>query len=200
MGAAWFSCAYQNDVTGLAKGNVFQKANFDYYDKLDPDKSYVVRMGIDLASSEKQSADFTARVTTAEDEDGNFYVMSVYRDRRATDHEEFVRDGWAAHQDMALVITENNQFQSTLIQQVMKNFPRIPIEGRKSDVDKVTRARAVAARYENHKVFHHKSLKDSEFELELTTFPKGHDDMVDALGFSMDLVGDDFSFSSARRN
>lgn len=199
MGAAFFSCAYNNDVTGLAKGNVFQRSNFDYFDKLDPTKQYTVRMGVDLASSEKQSADFTARATTAEDEDGNFYVLAVYRDRRAAEHEDFIRDGWAAHQEMALVITENNQFQSTLVQRVMKEYPRIPIEGRKSDVDKVTRARAVAARYEAHKVFHHKSLKDSEFELELVTFPKGHDDMVDALGFSMDLVGDDFSFTSARR-
>lgn len=200
MGAAWFSCAYQNDVSGLAKGNVFQKANFQYYEKFDPDKSYTIRMGVDLASSEKQSADFTARLTTAEDDDGNFYVMAAYKDRRATDHEMFIRDGWAAHQDMALVLTETNQFQSTLVQRVMKDYPRIPIEGRRSDVDKVTRARAVAARYENHKVFHHKSLKDGEFEMELLQFPKGHDDMVDALGFSMDLVGDDFSFTSARRN
>jgi len=199
MGAAFFSCAYNNDVTGLAKGNVFQKDNFQYYEKLDPDRPYTIRMGIDLASSEKESADFTARCITAEDDEGNFYVMAVYRDRRATDHEEFVRDGWAAFPEMALVLTENNQFQSTLIQRVMREYPRIPIEGRKSDVDKVTRARAVAARYEAKKVFHHKTLKGGEFEMELVTFPKGHDDMVDALGFSMDLVGDDFSFTSVRR-
>jgi predicted phage terminase large subunit-like protein len=199
LGAAFFSVAYNNDVTGLAKGNVFQKDNFQYYDKLDPAKTYTVRMGIDLASSEKQSADYTARGITAEDEEGNFYIMSVYRDRRAAEHEEFIYDGWLSAQNMDLVLCENNQFQSTLIQRVMTEYPRIPIEGRRSDVDKVTRARAVAARYEAHKVFHHKSLKGSEFELELVTFPKGHDDMVDAVGLSFDLVGDDFSFTSARR-
>ena len=63
----------------------------------------------------------------------------------------------------------------------------------------VTRARAVAAKYEAHKVWHHASLKGSDFEGELLTFPRGHDDMVDALGFSMDMGGDTFVFTSVRR-
>ena len=50
--------------------NIFLKQNFRYFDALDPGRSYVTRMGIDLASSEKQTADYTARVTTAEDEEG----------------------------------------------------------------------------------------------------------------------------------
>ena len=49
---------------------------------------------------------------------------------------------------MSLVICESQQFQSTLIQEVMRDYPRIPIEGKQSDVDKITRARAVAAKYE----------------------------------------------------
>ena len=108
-------------------------------------------------------------------------------------------DGWLAHPDMALIIIENQQFQSTLIQQLAREYPRLPVEGKKSDVDKVTRARAVAAKYEAHKVYHHLSLKDSEFERELAMFPKGHDDMVDALGFSMDLGGGGFFFGSVGR-
>jgi len=198
MGAAFFSCAYNNDVTGLAKGNIFLKANFQYFDKLDPEKGYTIRMGVDLASSEKQTADFTARVTTAEDDRGNFYVISVYQDRRATGHASFINDGFMAHQNLALVICENNQFQSTLVREVMSDYPRIPIEGRKSDVDKVTRARAVAAKYEGKKVWHHRSLEGSEFETQLVTFPKGHDDMVDALGFSMDLGNEGFAYTSVR--
>jgi predicted phage terminase large subunit-like protein len=199
MGTAYFSCAYQNDVSGLAKGNIFLKQNFQYYDKLDPEKFYSTRMGIDLASSERQTADYTARVVTAEDDEGNFYVMSVYRDRRETGHTEFVNDGYTAFPSMSLVLCENNAFMSTLVQGVMKEYPRIPIEGRKTDVDKVRRGRGIAAKYEAHKVWHHRSLKDGDFEQELLQFPKGHDDMVDAEGFSMDLGGDTFSFASVRR-
>lgn len=199
MGSDLFACSYLNDISGLMRGNVFQRDNFAYFDHLDPNKKYTIRMGVDLASSEKERADYTARVTTAEDEEGNFYVLSVYRDRRETHHAEFVVDGWMAYPHMDLVIIENQQFQSTLVRQLMSDYPRIPVLGKKSDVDKTTRARAAAARYESHKVFHHRSLKDSEFEAELLSFPKGHDDLVDALGFSMDLGSTNFVFGRLRR-
>lgn len=198
LGTALFSCAYQNDISGLMAGNIFRRP-FRYFDALNPEKRYTIRMGVDLASSEKERADFTARCTVAEDEDGNYYVLSVYRDKRETHHAEFIHDGWMAYPNMGLVICENQQFQSTLIQQVMRDYPRIPIEGKRSDIDKVTRARAVAARYEAGKVFHNYALRDSEFERELLSFPKGHDDMIDALGFAMDLAGNDFFFGVLRR-
>jgi predicted phage terminase large subunit-like protein len=198
LGTPMFMCAYQNDVSGLLTGNIFP-GNFQYFDMLPSGKNYTIRMGIDLASSEKERADYTARVTTAEDEDGNFYVLSVVRDKRETHHAEFIQEGWMAYTDMDLVICESQQFQSTLIQEVMRDYPRIPIEGKKSDVDKTSRARAVAAKYEAGKVFHRRTLEGTPFEQELRAFPKGHDDMVDALGFSLDMGGDEFYFGSVRR-
>lgn len=197
LGTPRFMCAYQNDISGLTTGNVFP-GKFQYVDRLPPG-AYTIRMGIDLASSTRERADFTARVTTAEDESGNFYVLSVVRDKRETHHAEFVHEGWLAYPEMDLVVCESQQFQSTLIQEVMQDYPRIPIEGKKTDTDKVTRARAVAAKYEAGKVFHLEALRDSVFEQELRAFPKGHDDQVDALGFSMDMGGDEFVFGTARR-
>jgi predicted phage terminase large subunit-like protein len=123
----------------------------------------------------------------------------VVRDKRETHHAEFIQEGWMAYTDMDLVICESQQFQSTLIQEVMRDYPRIPIEGKKSDVDKTSRARAVAAKYEAGKVFHRRTLEGTPFEQELRAFPKGHDDMVDALGFSLDMGGDEFYFGSVRR-
>jgi predicted phage terminase large subunit-like protein len=187
MGSAMFACSYLNDISGLMEGNVFRRENFRYYDDLPEGHRYTVRMGIDLASSEKERADYTARVTTAEDENGNFYVLSVVRSKMETGHAAFVHDGWEAYPNMSLAICESQQFQSTLIQEVMRTYPYIPIEGKKTDVDKTSRARAVAAKYEAHKVYHRRSMAGGDFETELLSFPKGHDDMVDALGFSMDL-------------
>lgn len=207
LGSPIFSCAYQNDISGLLEGNIF-KGPFQHFEVLPEGHQYTLRMGIDLASSTKETADYTARVTTAEDvcetsrkcgNKGNFYVLSAYRDRRERGHAEFVQDGWLAYPNINLVIVESQQFQSTLIQQVMSDYPHIPIEGKKSDIDKVTRARAVAAKFEAHRVFIHQSLKGSAFEVELFSFPKGHDDMVDALGFSMDLGGGEFYFAAVRR-
>lgn len=198
LGSALFSCAYQNDISGLMAGNIFRRP-FKYFDALDPNRSWLIRMGVDLASSEREHADYTARVTTAEDQDGNFYVLSAYRDRRETHHAEFIHDGWMAFPQMALVICENQQFQSTLIQEVMADYSQIPILGKRSDVDKVTRARAVAAKFEAGKVYLNATLRDSDLERELLSFPKGHDDYVDALGFSMDLGGGGLYFGVLRR-
>ncbi len=195
MGYAMFACAMLNDITGLMEGNVFSSRDFQYYETLPTDRKYTVRMGVDLASSTKESADYTARVTTAEDEDGNLFVMSYHQARLATGHADFVYDGWSAYPNVDAVIVENQQFQSTLINEVMSRFPRIPIQGRRADADKTTRARGVSARYEARKVYHHISLKESEFEIQLTSFPKGHDDLVDALGYSFDLTGTAFSWS-----
>ena len=204
QGSALFSCSYQNDISGLMAGNIFHGPH-SYFDTLPEGHSYTVRMGVDLASSVKERADYTARATTAEDtcqactQKADFFVLSVYRDKRETHHAEFINDGFIAYPNIGVVIVENQQFQSTLVSEVMEDYPRIPIEGKRADVDKVTRARAVAAKYEAHKVHHHKSLKGSVFEIELAAFPKGHDDMVDALGYSMDLAGDTFFFGSLKK-
>lgn len=205
MGSALFSCSYQNDISGLLEGNIFH-GPFDHFTELPSAHQYTLRMGVDLASSIRERADFTARATTAEDvcpegcpNRGMFFVLSAYRDRRESHHAEFIYEGWLAYSSIGLVIVESQQFQSTLIQEVMETYPRIPIQGKKADVDKVTRARAVAAKYEAHKVLHHAGLRGSAFETELLSFPKGHDDFVDALGYSMDLGGDTFFFGSLKR-
>jgi len=205
MGSALFSCSYQNDISGLLEGNIFH-GPFDHFQTLPEGHTYTYRMGVDLASSVKERADYTARATTAEDmcrddcaQKGNFYVLSAYRDKRESHHAEFVHDGWLAYPNIGLVIVESQQFQSTLIQEVMENYPKIPIEGKKADTDKVTRARAVAAKYEAHKVHHHVTLRGSAFETEMLSFPKGHDDFIDALGYSMDLGGTDFYYGSLKR-
>lgn len=198
LGTPMFMCAYQNDISGIMAGDVFQGRFFQYFDQLPSDRVYTFKMGVDLASSEKQRADYTARVTTATDQNGNYFVLTYYQDKREYGHAEFIRDGYNAYQT-DLVVTESQAFQSTLVQQVMTDYPHIPIEGKKTDSDKTTRARAVAAKYEAHRVFHHSSLKDSDFETQLKAFPKGHDDLVDALGFSMDLGGGGFFFGSVQR-
>jgi predicted phage terminase large subunit-like protein len=198
VGTPMFMCSYQNDISGIMAGDVFQSRYFQWFRDLPPDRQYTVIMGVDLASSERERADYTARVTTARDQEGNYYVLSYYRDKREYGHAEFIRDGYNAYQS-DLVVIESQQFQSTLIQEVMRDYPHIPVEGKKSDVDKTTRARAAAAKFEAHKVFLHESVRDSDFTRELLSFPKGHDDLIDALGFSMDLGNAGFMFGSLRR-
>ena len=197
MGSAMFACSYLNDISGLMSGNIFLRQWYErnYFRELPKNKKYRFKMGVDLATSERQEADYTARVTIAEDEDLNVYILSVVREKRATGHRNFVIDGAAVYPQIERILIENNQFQSALVQDLL-NTTRLPVIGKRSDVDKVTRARAVAARYESGKVFHHQSLEGSDFEIELLQFPKGHDDMIDALGLAMETGTGGFFFGA----
>jgi predicted phage terminase large subunit-like protein len=64
----------------------------------------------------------------------------------------------------------------------------------------VTRARALAARYESGKVYHLKSAPGiRDLEIEMASFPNGeHDDLVDALVYAADLSGSSFYFTAAK--
>jgi len=202
MGSAMFACSYLNDISGLMAGNIFRREWFAnrYFTNLpDNPAGYVWKMGVDLASSERQRADWTARVVVAQDDEGNSFVFDVARAKIETGHREFVMDGAKANPLISKIIVENNQFQGAFVKDMI-NSTMLPIVGKKAEVDKVTRARSVAARYEAGKVYHHKSLEGSDFEIELLQFPKGHDDMIDALGYAMETgVGGAFWGSLAPR-
>lgn len=198
MGSALFACAYLNDISGLMEGNVFRREWFQYYDGAPKPKGNLTwKMGVDLASSERESADYTARVIVGTDEEYNTYVHLVDRTKMETGHRGYIEQGYALMPGIGRIIIENNQFQSALIRDIINSTP-LPVVGKRSDVDKVTRARAVAARYESGKVFHHRSLAGSDFEIELLSFPKGHDDMIDALGLAMETGSSRIFFTAAR--
>lgn len=183
-----FACSYLNDISGQREGLIFRKEWYDYFDELPRDRRFIQTMGVDLASSERERADWTARVIVAEDEFHEHWVLGSYRVKTESGHRQFVKDGAAAFPGISKIIIETNQHQSTLVQDLL-NETTLPVVGRKTDIDKRTRARSVAARYESHRVHHHRSLKGGELEQEQLNFPKGHDDLIDALGLAMDIRG-----------
>jgi len=91
--------------------------------------------------------------------------------------------------------------QSTFVREVLSNtrLPAMPVH---PDKDKVTRARALAARYEAGKVFHLRGAPGLEaYESEAVAFPNGaFDDRVDAMVYAADLnpTTAEFSFASVR--
>lgn len=214
-----FDAVYQNDVSGLLDGDIFRAEWIKYYGtptgdpvlELDEHLSrskieagYTTRLGIDLAFSLSTRADFTTGVTTAEDREGNFYVMRADRTKIDVGHDDFIIECYEATPGIGLVVIESVQGQSLVVTQMMRDHPRIPVMKRTVDNDKVTRATAVAERWKGGKVWLHASLRDSEFVREHLAFsnpPKGHDDYVDAGGHSMMLGGNDFVFGgvSVRR-
>jgi len=158
---------------------------------LPDDRQYHFTIGIDLATSVRERADWTAGVLVAKDDRNEHWVLHHQRTKTEGGHREFVKSlyDWAnVHgYPVSKVIIENNQHQSTLIQDLLRETT-MPVVGRRADVDKRVRARAAAARYESHRVHHHRNLVDRELERELVNFDKGHDDLIDALGLAMDLA------------
>ena len=188
-----FACSYLNDISGLRDGTIFKREWWDhnYFDTLPSDRKYHYTIGIDLATSVRERADWTAGVLVAQDDRHEHWVLHHQRTKTEGGHREFVRSmyDWAvAHgYPVSKIIIENNQHQSTLIQDLLRES-NMPVVGRRADVDKRVRARAAAARYESHRVHHQRNLLDRELERELISFDKGHDDLIDALGLAMDLA------------
>lgn len=95
---------------------------------------------------------------------------------------------------------EATQMQSTFVREVLAKT-RLPAMSVYPDKDKVTRARALAARYEAGKVYHLRGAPGLDaFEQEAVAFPNGeHDDRVDAMVYAADLnPTSEFYFSKAR--
>lgn len=188
-----FACSYLNDISGLRDGIIFRKDWWkdNYFTELPHDREYTFTIGIDLASSERERADYTAGVVVAQDDRHEHWVLHHTRVKTDSGHREFVKGlhRWAsdAGYPVSRIIIENNQHQSTLVQDLLRET-NLPVVGRRADVDKRTRARAAAARYESHRVHHHERLRGRELETEMLGFPKGHDDLIDALGLGMDLT------------
>ena len=79
-------------------------------------------------------------------------------------------------------------FENTFVRELL-NLTYLPAKAVHPDRDKVTRARALAARYEAGKVYHVRSAPGlADYEDELIAFPNGqHDDQVDAAVYGADL-------------
>lgn len=141
-----------------------------------------IAMGVDLAISSKDTADYTAIVVMARDEFGKLYVLDAVRER--VDFPNALRlirnmaDKWSPR----AILIEQVAFQAIVVQELLRQTT-LPIKGVVPDKDKVTRAQPLALRYEQHLVWH--AELPIWFEDEMLSFPNGqHDDAVDALVYA----------------
>jgi len=227
MGSAMFDLQYQNDPSGMG-GNIFRR---EWFHSVDRVPQGVRRVGVDLAASTKERSDYTAAVEVLEDAEHNLYVIGAWRARLEGSHRAWLTgldeadapsraDGprllWPTGllaptpgaglavsdqpRPLQAVNIEDVAFQSTFVHELLDRT-RLPARAVHPDADKVTRARALAARYEGGKVYHLRGAPGlAELEAELIGLPNAeHDDLLDALGYAADLGRVEFSFGSARR-
>jgi predicted phage terminase large subunit-like protein len=152
-----------------------------------------VALGVDLAISEKQDADFTALVALGRDrKSGRTYVLDARRGRMSFDKIlAFVREAATLHNPRVIAI-ETQQFQAAVVGELLRTTT-LPVRGVRADRDKLTRFLPLEARYEQGLVYHLTTLP-REFEQELCSFPvSAHDDYVDAAAYAYAALATDFS-------
>jgi predicted phage terminase large subunit-like protein len=185
-----------------AEGGLFKLARIQRYDTiLDPSGRILafelhheqkaterVERGVcrivqrmDLAVSEKTSADYTVLGTAAITPNRDVILLDVDRRQLAgPDQPGMVKAGYARWLPSQIGV-ESNQYQLSLVQALQREG--LPVVERRSDRDKVSRALVAAIAMENRRVFLPMQASWlAVFEEEIRDFPNSaHDDQVDVL-------------------
>lgn len=145
-----------------------------------PDVLPVV-LGVDLAISEKQGADWTAIVAMSRDPDtGIVYIREVERHRAGFNEVLNRIKAAAARWNPVIIGIEQTQYQAAVVQELARTTT-LPVRGIRPDRDKLTRFAPLLTRYEQRMVRHDHARVPAWFRDELLSFPEGeHDDAVDA--------------------
>ena len=149
-----------------------------------------VVLGVDLAISEREGADWTAIVALSRDPaSGKLYLREVER-HRAGFREVLARIEAAAQRwQPVLIAIEQTQYQAAVVQELARST-RWAVRGIRPDRDKVTRFAPLLTRYEQRLVWHDPARVPAWFREELLAFPEGpHDDGVDAAAYAFAALG-----------
>lgn len=172
------------------EGAFFSRADFEVIEKA-PEKLQWFRY-VDLALSEKKTADFNATVAVAMDGEGTVYLRDMLKVR-----------GWVEFKPQlkALMLSESERgtawrledvaFQALAWQELMRDpeLARVDLGKVKPEGDKVTRARPLQTRAKAGKVKLINGPWVQGFLAEALDFPTGrHDDQVDTASGGLELV------------
>ncbi len=145
--------------------------------------------GIDLAFSEKTSADYTAIATVGySPTTRTMYLVNVDRQQIGLPEQlDFIVQHHATWKESRVLI-ESNALQGLLVVRPLIKDTMLPIIARQSVKDKVTRVLAITPYFETKKLMVRRDMHD--FISEYVQFPDGeHDDMLDALELAVsDIV------------
>lgn len=182
-----FNAQYQNDTEAM-KGEIFQ---YDYCQQVEPKawpkpEDLRIFMGVDLAISEKESADKFAIVVIGALPDGSgIFVLDFYEGqlRFKAQTEKIIEyyNKW----DPIKIAIETNQYQEAQYQNLKDELPDIRVKQVKQEKDKITRAMKLSALFEDRKVFFRKGQQDLLIE-HLVLFPNHrYKDLFDAFDLAV---------------
>ena len=141
-------------------------------------------MGVDLAVSLKNEADYTAIVVVGEDAAGNAHVVDVFRDRLTFNDILTTIKHYADKWRVETVAIEKVQAQAYVAQELIRTT-MLPVDPITPQGDKLARFMPLEGKLEHGYLYHVRGLP-IYYEDELLNFPNGqHDDTVDALVYAV---------------
>jgi len=144
-----------------------------------------ITLGVDLAISTKDGANYTAIVAIARDpQTGIVYIREAERHRVGfADALDRITAAAARHNPVMIAI-EQTQYQAAVVQELARTTA-LPVRGVRPDRDKITRFAPLLTRYEQRMVRHDPSGVPAWFRDEVASFPAGaYDDGVDAAAYA----------------
>jgi predicted phage terminase large subunit-like protein len=180
---------FTNNSASLIQSGWLQRKEYTDSD-VNKENFKSICIGVDLAISKKETADYTAIVTTGKQADGKYVVLDVNRQRWTFNEQLQAIIDTATHYTKLHSNTRLNiesvQYQSAMIQELRRTTD-LHVMSAPAKGDKITRFGFVEGKYEHGLIFHNSLSRNiSIFEKELLDFPAGkHDDMVDALVHSI---------------
>jgi predicted phage terminase large subunit-like protein len=141
-------------------------------------------MGVDLAISTKEGADYTAIAVVGKVEN-RYYIVDVLRRQMGFNDTKTAIKKMAAKWQPTFVNIEAVQYQAAIVEDLKMEMREYYVNAIHPDRDKRSRFLPTLGKYEHGLVYHSATLPP-EFEGELLQFPEGdHDDMVDAVVYAM---------------
>ncbi|MEE9519093.1 MAG: phage terminase large subunit [bacterium] len=184
IGLAAFEQEFQNEPLD-SEARIFREETFAYYETEQIAPLKLTAYGfIDLAISEKQTADYTAVVTIGVDELGKIYVLDYVRRRMPIQGQVqtcfHAFDRWEHSAFGVEDVAYQRAFKQLLDEESRKAGKWIPTVSMRPDTDKVRRISTLAPLIERGDLLFRRG--QTELIDELRHFPKApHDDLADAL-------------------
>lgn len=165
------------------QGTLIQREWIKYYDYLPSVKYYV---GVDLAISQKSTADYTVIAVVGYD-GKNYYVVDIDRQRYTFNQTQEAIKRIGRKYNPEYITIEKVAYQSSLIQELNRT-DNLPISTITPKTDKISRALGLIGKYEHGLILHNKDLS-TQVENEILSFPNGeHDDVIDAIVYAMSKI------------
>ena len=191
IGTPYFRANYLLDPAGLA-GDVFDIAWFQFLPDVLPHWKKIV-LGVDLAISESEQADYTVIAVCGMDENYNLYLLDMAWGQWTfntilTQLKKAAVKAQKVYGRLDLIAVEQVQFQAAVVQEMLRTTA-LPAKGVTPDKDKVVRARRWALRAEQGKVYADRDARWWAFLADcLADFPNGTKDPIDAISVMWQAV------------